>query len=169
MATGVSIARPVVMALLAAFLLAIFPNFGDSLEKDIFLPDIPGWNKGEVTTTVLESPSGDQGSWLELAYSRETDRHSILVVVLKGPGTSWSGLPKGNVTAGDGPVGSGATYRTTTVLGFPAALEIHPLTGSSLVVTPSEETTFTFETAFEDVDLEGFAENFLKDVNGERQ
>lgn len=157
------------MALLAAFMLAVFPNFVYSLEETISFPEIPGWNKGEVTTTELETPSGDQGSWSELTYSRETDRHSILVVVLKGPGTSWSGLPKGNVSAKDGPIGSGATYRTTTILNFPAVLEIHPLTGSSLVVTPSEDTTFTFEAAFEDVDLEWFAENFLKDLNFERQ
>ncbi|MDO9508009.1 MAG: hypothetical protein Q7I97_01480 [Thermovirgaceae bacterium] len=164
-----SIARPGVMVLMAAILLAVLPNIGDPLEKNLTLPDIQGWNKGEGTTTVLDSPSGNQGVWLELIYSRKTDRHSVLVVVMQGPGTAWSGLPKGDVSDDDGPIGSGVTYRTTTVLGFPAALEIHPLTGRTLVVAPAEDATFTFETAFNDVDLEGFAKEILKGVNGESQ
>jgi hypothetical protein len=50
---------------------------------------------------------------------------------------------------------------TLTVSGFPAALEIHPLTGKTLTVSPSGEETLTFETTFEDIDLVGFAETFL--------
>lgn len=154
------------LLLLAAFLLAALPGISHSLENRLSLPDISGWSSGAVTATELETPSGDQGIWLEKTYSRMTDRHSILVIVLKGSGTSWSGLPEGPVSADDGLIGSGATYRTITVTGFPAAIENHPLTGSSLTVTVARDETFTFETAFDDVDLEEFAEELLKDITG---
>jgi len=160
MSDGVSTTRPLVLVLLAAFLLAALPGISHPFENSPSLPDIKGWSSGVITTTELES----QGIWLERTYSRITDRHRILVIVLEGPGTSWSGLPEAPVSADDGLIGSGATYRTTTVAGFPAAIENHPLTGSSLTVTVAVDETFTFETAFDDVDLENFAGEFLKDI-----
>lgn len=166
MSAGTSAARAGASILLAAFFVAASPGISCSLEKNLALPDIDGWNGSAVATTELDTPSGNQGVWLERTYSRKTDRHTIFVIVLKGPGTSWSGLPEDPVSTDDGLMGSGATYRTTTVAGFPAALENHPLTGRSLVVTSAQDETFTFETAFYDVDLEGFAGELLKDVTG---
>lgn len=169
MSAGTSTARSGVLVLLAVFLLAALPGISNSLENSFYLPDIKDWNSGVVTTTELDSPSGNQGIWLERTYSRITDRHSILVVVLKGPGTSWSGLPVAPVFDDDGSIGSGSTYMTTTVAGFPAAIENHPLTGRSLVVTTAKDETFTFETTFDDVDLEEFAGELIKGVNGEQE
>lgn len=166
MSVGASATRTGMLVILAAFLLAAVPGISHSLENSLSLPEIKGWSSGVVTTTELESPSGDQGIWLERTYSRISDRHSILVIVMHGPGTSWSGLPEGTISTDDGLIGSGATYRTIKIAGFPAAIENHPLTGSSLTVTVASDETFTFETTFDDVDLEEFAGKFLKNVTG---
>jgi hypothetical protein len=152
---------------LALFFPAVFTCHGNAAGNILAMPEIPGWNGGEVAATELKSPSGDQGEWLERFYYRDTDRHRILVVIMRGPGTSWSGLPREPISADDGLIGSGATYRTTEVAGFPAALETHPLTGSCLTVTPAGDETYTFETRHEDVDLEEFADKFMEEVTGE--
>lgn len=168
MPVGASTARPVAYILIAFLIMAVLPCVSHSFDDRPILPDIEGWDGRETATTELDTPSGNQGVWLERTYYRETDRHSILLILMKGPGTSWSGLPNAPVFSDDGSIGSGATYRTITVGGFPAALETHPLTGRSLVVTTGKDETFTFETSYDDVDLQGFAEELLKSVNGKR-
>jgi hypothetical protein len=125
------------------------------------LPEIEGFRSGNATATILETPSGNQGTWIQQSYFRTSDNHSVDLNILRGPGTGWPGLPGEDISSTDGPIGSGAVYITLRVSGFPAAMEIHPLTGRALTITPSGEETLTFETSFEDIDLVGFAEIFL--------
>ena len=87
----------------------------------------------------------------------------------RGPGTLWQDFPR-EVSADDGPIGSGATYSTLEIGGHRAVLECHPLTGRALSVAIAPDSTLTFETDFEDVELEAFALAFLEQLGdpGER-
>jgi len=129
-------------------------------------PDLPGWDHGEVILTTLETPSGNMGYWIERNYTRRSDGHSIDVVLLKGPGTAWQGLQEA-VSADDGPMGSGSTYRSVRIGGHKGILEWHPLTGRVLVVELAPDITVTFETVYDDVDLEGFALELTEAVDTE--
>ena len=150
--------------IVGAFLLALaLMTAAGALDEGLCLfPDITGWRGGETLWKELETLSEVMGYRSERLYRREADNHSIQVILLKGPGTLWQGLPKGEICADDGPVGSGATFRTLEAGGYRAVMEDHPLTGKALVVEMAPDSTLTFETAFEDVDLERFALVFLK-------
>ncbi len=119
--------------------------------------DIPGWNSGEIIITTLETSSENLGYWVERSYSRQTDGHSVNVIIMKGPGTVWRGLPDGTVSADDGPAGSGATYRSVRIGPHKGVMEWHPLTGRVIVVELAPGLTATFETVHDDVPLEWFA------------
>ena len=150
--------------IVGAFLLALsLMTEAGALDEELRLfPDITGWRGGETLSMELEAPSQVMGSRSERLYRRETDNHTIQVIMLKGPGTLWQGLPKGEISADDGPIGSGATFRTLEAGGYRAVMEDHPLTGKALVVEMAPDSTLTFETGFEDVDLERFAVVFLQ-------
>lgn len=160
MAPGHFLARlfnVVTLTMTFAALLAVSSPATDNLA----LPEIEGFRSGNATATILDTPSGNQGTWIQQSYFRTPDNHSVDLNILMGPGTGWHGLPEEGISSTDGPIGSGAVYMTLTVSGFPAALEIHPLTGKTLTVSPSGQETLTFETTFEDIDLVEFAETFL--------
>lgn len=150
-------------ALSLAITLATSPG---SAEKTPYpLPDITGWNLGDRVSMELETPSEELGCRVEGIYKRRTDNHSVFVVLVKGPGTLWQGLPEGEINTDDGPIGSGATFSTLKIGGRKAVIECHPLTGRVLVVEVSPDFTLTFETRYEDVELERFALAFLEKLD----
>ncbi|HOR54102.1 MAG TPA: hypothetical protein PLM30_02650 [Synergistales bacterium] len=134
------------------------------------LPDIPGWDSGDLATEEYETPTEQLGCRMERLYRRQADNHSILVVWVRGPGTLWQGFPEGEVSADDGPIGSGATYNTLDIDDHRAVLECHPLVGKALSVAIAPDFTLTFETTFADVGLDAFALVFLEQLGdrGER-
>jgi len=161
-----SVGRKIAMTLGALSLAIILATSSGSAEETPGpLPDIAGWNSGDGASMALETPSEELGCRVEGVYKRRTDNHSVFVVLLKGPGTRWQGLPEGEISADDGPIGSGATFSTLKVGGRRAIIENHPLTGRVLVVEVSPDFTLTFETRFEDVELEGFALAFLEKLD----
>ncbi|MGB4209486.1 MAG: hypothetical protein WBJ42_05035 [Thermovirgaceae bacterium] len=134
------------------------------------LPDILGWDSGDLAAVEYETPTEQLGCRMEWLYKRQADNHSILVVWVRGPGTLWQGFPEGEISADDGPIGSGASYSTLDIGGHRAVLECHPLTGRALSVAVAPDFTLTFETTFEDVELDAFAQAFLEQLGdrGER-
>jgi len=160
MASENSLARSIAIATFATMIATLLAVSSPAADKPV-LPEIEGFRSGDIRLAILDTPSGNQGTWVQSSYFRITDNHSVDLNILSGPGTGWSGLPEGGISSTDGSIGSGAVYMTLRVSGFPAAMETHPLTGRSLTVTTSSEETLTFETSFDDVDLVAFAEIFL--------
>mgnify|MGYP000854860841 FL=1 len=153
-----------------SFSLALTASTGWAAGDPDLLPDILGWYAGSQASEEYETPTEQLGCRMERLYRRQADNHSILVVWVRGPGTLWQGFPEGEVSADDGPIGSGATYSTLEIGGHRAVLECHPLTGRALSVAIAPDSTLTFETDFEDVELEAFALAFLEQLGdpGER-
>lgn len=54
--------------------------------------------------------------------------------------------PDKTISADDGPIGSGASYRTLSVTGQRSILEHHPLTGFSISVKAGNKGTLTLES-----------------------
>ncbi|HOG13564.1 MAG TPA: hypothetical protein PLY39_00220 [Synergistales bacterium] len=158
----------VLMTLSLAFSTAASP--GVAAKNAGPLPDILGWDPGDLAEVEYKTPTEQLGCRMERLYKRQTDNHSILVILVRGPGTLWQGFPEGKINADDGPIGSGATYNTLDIDGHRAVLECHPLTGKALSVAIAPDFTLTFETTFEDVELDAFALLFLEQIDnrGER-
>ena len=95
--------------------------------------------------TEFDTVSGKRGFWLERSY-RNTVGVPFRAVWMEGSGDKgWSPSDKA-ISADDGPLGSGATYRTVSVAGQKSVLEHHPVTGFSLSVKAGKKGTLTLES-----------------------
>ena len=109
------------------------------------LPEINGWMNGGLRKTEFDTVSGKRGFWLERSY-RNTVGVPFRAVWMEGSGDKgWSPSDKA-ISADDGPLGSGATYRTVSVAGQKSVLEHHPVTGFSLSVKAGKKGTLTLES-----------------------
>lgn len=118
---------------LVLFLLGTLTTPALSFAESPVLPEISGWENGELMTTALETVSGTQGLWQERTY-RTPDGCSARAILMAGKGTAFIYPPQEGVASNDGPLGSGATYETTKINGCLAILENHPLLGITLTV-----------------------------------
>lgn len=127
--------------LLLAFFLSISPNSSEAAG----LPEISGWQCGELTTTVFDTVSGNRGKWQERNY-RTGDNARVHTVWIEGAGEKGWTPPAADISADDGLMGRGATYKTLTIAGEKALLEHHPITGYSLAVKIDKKGTLTLES-----------------------
>lgn len=109
------------------------------------LPEIEGWINGELRKTELDTVSGKRGFWLERDY-RNTVGVPFHAVWMEGSGDKgWTPAEK-EISADDGPLGTGASYKTLSIKGEKAILEHHPVTGYSLSVKVGKKGTLTIES-----------------------
>lgn len=128
------------------------------------LPEISGWTCGEARVTQLDTISGNKGTWTERDYRTPngTSFHSVLI---EGSGAKGWNIPE-SVSADDGMLGSGATYKTVTAAGHKAVFEHHPVTGSSLAVSTGPASVLTLESEHDsESDLIKAAETLIPAIN----
>lgn len=113
------------------------------------LPEIPGWINGELRKTEFDTVSGKRGFWLERDY-RNNAGVPFHAVWMEGSGDKGWTPPEKEISADDGPLGTGASYRTLSVKGEKAILEHHPVTGYSLSVKVGKKGTLTLESIISD-------------------
>lgn len=119
-----------VILILSLFALSS-PFSACALEGTEKLPDIEGWTCGEIRKTELDTVSGNRGNWLERDY-RTASGLSLHAVWIDGSAVKGWDAGKKGIISNDGPLGSGAVYKTADVAGINAIFESHPITGASL-------------------------------------
>jgi hypothetical protein len=95
------------------------------------LPDMAGWMNGEARTTVLDTVSGNRGTWTERNY-RTAQGVAVHAVWIDGAGAKGWSVSNNDLAADDGLIGTGATYKTISIAGVRASIDHHPITGYSL-------------------------------------
>lgn len=129
---------------LAIPIMALFVSLSPAPGKET-LPQISGWINGELRMTEFDTVSGKRGLWLERNY-RNNAGVPFHAVWIEGSGEKgWSPSDKA-ISADDGPLGNGATYRTISIDEQKALLEYHPVTGLSLSVKAGIKGTLTLES-----------------------
>jgi hypothetical protein len=136
--------------------------FGET--SQITIPDVPGWTVTCTKTRILTSATEEQGRMTERIYKKNDGFEVVKVLLLQGPGTKWLSFPRKDAGGGDGPVGTGATYRTIEILGKEGVLEHHPVLGYSLAIRLENEKTLTFETSASKTTLMAFSKQLLRSI-----
>jgi len=113
------------LAVLAVFAGAV-PAGAESAPE---LPEIEGWQCGELRTTELEAVSDNQGYWQERDY-RTDSGVPIKATLLWGPGPRFYNQPPAGTSASAGQ----ATYEITQIGGFKSTIERDPALGYSVAV-----------------------------------
>ena len=127
-------------------LLVLFLNISlSSAQMTDALPEIPGWINGELRKTEFDTVSGKRGFWLERDY-RNNAGVPLHAVWMEGSGDKGWTPPGNEISADDGPLGTGASYKTLSVKGEKAIIEHHPVTGYSLSVKVGKKGTLTLES-----------------------
>ena len=83
----------------------------------------------------LDTVSGNQGLWLERSCRTESGT-PFKAILMTGRGAAAHAIPsvgEGSIQS-DGLMGTGSTYRTLSIDGRAAVLEMHPTLGISLAV-----------------------------------
>ena len=97
------------------------------------LPDINGWQCGEIRNTELEAVSGNQGYWQERDY-RTDGGVPFKATLLWGSGPKFYNQPSAGTIAGAGQ----ATYEIVQIGGFKSTIERDPVLGYSVAVNAFE-------------------------------
>ena len=133
-----------ILIYLAIPILALFVSLSPAPAKEA-LPEISGWINGELRMTEFDTVSGKRGLWLERSY-RNSSGVPFHAVWIEGSGEKgWSPSDKAE-SEDDGPLGSGASYRTISIDQQGALIEYHPVTGLSLSVKAGTKGTLTLES-----------------------
>lgn len=102
------------------------------------LPDIDGWQNGDLQIVQLDTVSGNQGFWIRRKYvSAGGTRLTANLMGGKGPKTLHTPPSEpgstANADSSDGPIGSGASYETIAIGESGGILEHDPVLGYSAV------------------------------------
>ena len=148
--------KTILLTVLAlAFALPVFAAGG--------LPEIGGWQCGELRVTKLDTVSGNKGQWLERDYrtAAGTPFHAVWI---DGAGEKNWNVQTNAATNSDG---AGASYTLTDVSGNKAVLERQPVTGISLTVKIDKLGTLTLESnnATTDEEITSAAVSLIKAIH----
>ena len=128
-----------------ALLVLFFNNSLSSAQMTAAHPAIPGWINGELRKTEFDTVSGKRGFWRERDY-RNSAGVPFHAVWMEGSGDKGWTPPEKEISADDGPLGTGASYKTLSVKGEKAILEHRPVTGFRLSVKAGKKGTLTLES-----------------------
>ena len=109
------------------------------------LPYMKGWINSDTRVTVLDTVSGNRGTWAERDY-RTAEGVPFHAVWVDGAGSKGWDIKNTGISEDDGPLGTGATYKTLIVAGENAVIEHHPVIGYSLSVKAGTLGTLTLES-----------------------
>jgi len=111
------------------------------------LPEVDAWYCDELRITALDTVSGNRGSWQERDYITDAGAR-IHAIWMEGAGEKGWLPAKDTISADDGLMGRGATYRTIVIAGNKALIEKHPITGFSVAVKIDNKGTLTVESKY---------------------
>lgn len=129
------------------------------------LPDVSGWECGDMQTTVFDTISGNLGYWHERDYRTENGLR-VHTVLMGGKGPGMRFFPAAGIDADDGLIGSGAHFTTFSVSGYPALFERHPILGSTLSIK-LDTAYLTIETADGNTDPQKLTDTLLRILNAD--
>lgn len=109
------------------------------------LPELSGWENGELRKTTLDTVSGNKGLWEERGY-RAPNGERYHVVWIEGAGEKGWQPPSENHDGSGDLLESGATYKNIELLGNRAIFEDQLLFGKSLTLKITNKGTLTIET-----------------------
>lgn len=107
------------------------------------LPEIAGWENGQLRTTELDALSGYKGTWLERTY-RTSGGTPFRAIWVEGAGAK--GWEANEMSSDDGEIWGGETSEKVTVAGHNAMLEYRPVVGYSLIVKIGKDGVLTLES-----------------------
>lgn len=150
--------------LLACFAITVCALMLTSPADSAELPEIATWQNGKLRTTTLETVSGNRGSWQEREYRTDLGAR-VHAIWIEGAGEKGWTVPGGDISADDGLIGNGATYRTVTVSSEKGLLERHPMTGYSIAVKIDKMGTLTVESQYaEEHEILSAAETLVNEM-----
>lgn len=133
--------------LLICFVIAAYFLSPQSATDAAELPGVPSWQNGELRITVLDTVSGNRGSWQERDYITASGTR-VHAVWIEGAGEKGWSPPEKSASGDDGLMGSGATYRTISIGDEKALIEHHPVTGYSVAVKIEKKGSLTVESKY---------------------
>jgi len=98
-------------------------------ENSPSLPEIEGWQCGEMRVVHLDAVSGNQGDWQERDY-RTGGGISLKATLLSGSGPRFYNQPPAGVSNSAGQT----TYEIISIGGFKSTIERDPVLGYSIAV-----------------------------------
>jgi hypothetical protein len=109
------------------------------------LPEMPGWQCGELKSVQFDAVSGNHGYWQKRDY-RTPDGVSMTSTLTFGSGPKFYNQPPDGVFSDGEFPGSGASYEIISIAGRRALVEKDPLTGYSVAVNAFDRKfTLTIE------------------------
>ncbi|MEG1602049.1 MAG: hypothetical protein RR340_00380 [Cloacibacillus sp.] len=125
------------------------------------LPDIQGWENGQIRTTELGAISGNKGTWYERSY------RTIAGVPFRAiwvDGAAAKGWQPNEMSNNGGEIWGGETSTNVTVGGEKAVLEYRPVVGYSLVLVRGDGVLTLESQVATEKDLTDAAETLLKNM-----
>jgi hypothetical protein len=124
---------------LTAFFFAV--SSGVAACADLSLPEIEGWQSGEIVSARLDAFEKDYGYFERRAY-RTSEGMSLEAVLTYGSGPKFFNQPPAGVSGGDGKT----SYEIISVNGYKTSLEYDPLLGLAMSVNAFDKKyTLTLE------------------------
>lgn len=150
--------------LIIGFVIVVSALVMSAVSESANLPEIASWQNGELRVTVLETVSGNRGSWQEREY--RTDLGTLVYAIwLEGAGNRDWEPSGGAISANDGLVGRGAVYRTTVICAQEGLIEHHPVTGYSVAVKVAKLGTLTVESKYaEENEILSAVETLVREI-----
>jgi|GEM_PF-4991671 len=125
------------------------------------LPDMTGWANGETRTTILDTVSGNKGTWTERDY-RTAQGVAVHAAWIDGAGPKGWGVSSNDTFSDDGLMGSGATYKTISICGIRASVDHHPITGYSIAAAFGDGALTLESKLATEREIISIAEDFIK-------
>ncbi|MDR1650817.1 MAG: hypothetical protein LBR87_03440 [Synergistaceae bacterium] len=118
-------------------ILVLFFFLGGTARANVpSMPEIQGWECGELTDIRFDAVSGNYGHWQAREYKTPSGA-PVKASIMYGNGPKFYNLPPDGVSYTD-PNGSGAYYEIIRVKGFRSLIEYSPITGYSVAVNAYE-------------------------------
>ncbi|MDO5116497.1 MAG: hypothetical protein Q4D58_10425 [Synergistaceae bacterium] len=129
--------------ILPAILSIIITCAAGAAAEKIRLPEIKGWENGELRTTEMAALSGFKGTWQERTY-RTNSGTPFKAIWVDGAGAK--GWDVNEMSDDHGEIWGGETSEKLTVAGHKAMLEYRPVIGYSLIINVAKDGVLTLES-----------------------
>lgn len=107
------------------------------------LPEIKGWENGELRTTQMGALSGYKGKWEERTY-RTNQGIPFRAIWVEGAGADkWD---VNEMSSDHGEIWGGETQKPMQIEGCSALLEYRPVVGYSLIIKVKKDAVLTLES-----------------------
>lgn len=146
-------------AIAAASLIA---TYAACAAEQINLPEISGWDNGELRVTELDAMSGHKGRWLERSY-RTASGVPFRAILMEGSGAKGWELNERQYAGGE--VSGGETIEAIMVREHMAVVEYRPIIGYNLIVKIGDAVLNLESQTADKRDLADAADILIKNID----